>query len=430
MTIRLGLLGVEDNLQLIESVAKEYSEFTTLPFLHSSREEIIDILESHQYDVDMWLFSGYSPYSVAKKWGKVNQPMFFIEYTGSCLYKTLYHALYHHNVNINELSFDGFTPSELKQIFEGFGVSFIPDYLKTYESLNDNIVEHHYKLWKKGKTKAAVTCIWDVFNKLKKIGVPVFRVNPTKSAIQSALNMALRTHEMLLFKDRQIAVQMIEIDTMSGLSKNMYSSDEIYNKEIQITQKLLIYTKKVQGSLKAVGPGRYVIFSTRGSLSDITQNFTAVPDIEELHQLSQRAVTCGIGIGQSAYEAEIHAAKALFHAKEYENGAWMVFLDNKTINGPLGKPENITYSYESKKFQTISEQTSLSVATISKVDSILKKIGKTEITAHELAQHLQIIPRSARRILDQLLKKGYAKEIAEEAPHPRGRPRKIYQVSL
>lgn len=428
--IRLGVIGVEDNLQLMESVASEYSEFTTLLFLHSRQDDVIDILESHKHDVDIWLFSGYIPYLIAKEWGKVEQPMFFVKYPGSCLYKTLYNALYQHNINMNELSFDCFTSSELKQVFEEFGVSFTSNYLKMYEGSTELLIKHHYELWKKGKTKAAATCIWVVSNELKKMGVPVFRVTPTKSAIQTTLNLALRTNEMLLFKNRQIAVQMFEINNMFGLSKNMYSSDEIYNKEIQITQKLLIYSKKVQGSLKTVGPGRYVIFSTRGALSDITENFSAVPDVEEIQQLSQQDVTCGIGVGQSAYEAEINAGKALLHAKEYKNGAWMVFLDNKTINGPLGKPENITYTYESKKYQIISEKTLLSVATISKVDYILKKIGKTEITAHELGQHLQIMPRSARRILDQFLKNGFAKEIAEETPHPRGRPRKIYRILL
>lgn len=429
MKIRLGIIGVEDNLKLMESVAKEYSEFITFPFLHATLEEIIDILDKHQHDVDMWLFSGYLPYSVARQWGKVSKPMFFVTYTGSCLYKALYHALYENRVNINELSFDCFAPTEIKQIAEELGVSFNADYLKQYDK-SAEIVEHHYELWKKGKTKAAVTSIWVVSNELKKIGVPVFRVNPTKTAIHSAMNVALRTYELMIFKERQIAVQLLEIVTLSGLAMDMYSSDEYYHKELQVTQKLLKYTKIVHGSLKKVSPGRYIIFSTRGALSKITQDFTTVPDLEEIQQLSQRAVTCGIGIGQSAYEAEIHAGKALLRAKEYGNGTWMVLFDNKKISGPMGKSGKIEYSYESTQFQTISEQTSLSVSTISKIDSFLKTIGKTEITAHELAEHMQIIPRSARRIIDQLMKKGFAKEIAEETSHPRGRPRKIYQITL
>ncbi|MGE7917613.1 ArsR family transcriptional regulator [Viridibacillus sp. NPDC093762] len=430
MKIRLGIIGVEDNYKLVESVAKENSKFITSSFSHSTEEEIIDILETHQNDVDMWLFSGYITYNTARLSGKSTKPMFFVTLKGSCLYKALYHALYEDKMHINDLSFDCFTPSQIKQIAEELGSNFNPDYLKQYVNSFDLIVEHHFELWKKGMTKAAVTCIWDVSNKLKKLGVPVFRVNPTKTEIESALNMALLSHEMLIFKNRQIAVQLFEVAVLTGLSMDMYSSDELYQKEIQITQKLLNYTKKIQGSLKKAASGRYVIFSTRGALSKITQDFTEVPDIAEIHRLSQLSVTCGIGFGQSVFEAEIHAGKALIHAKEYGNGTWMVFLDKKMIKGPLGKLEKNKYFYGSKQFQTISELTSLSVSTINKVDSILETIGKTEITANELAQHMEIIPRSARRIIVQLMKKGFAREIAEETPHPRGRPRKIYQITL
>ena len=43
---------------------------------------------------------------------------------------------------------------------------------------------------------------------------------------------------MLSFKDRQIAVQMLEIDLLSELSISTFSSDELYDMEIKITQKL------------------------------------------------------------------------------------------------------------------------------------------------------------------------------------------------
>lgn len=432
--IRLGLIGVEDNVELLNSTVSEYPEFDCLSFVHFSEDDVIELLESHSHEVDMWLFSGVYPYSIAQKWGKVHKPMFFLPYTGSSLYKTLYHVLYHHQINVDELSFDGLTPEDLNQVFTELDVPFEADYIPNYlyqkhHSLED-VVQHHYNLWSTGKTKAAATCGWQVHTELKRLGVPVFRVMHTKSAIKSVLNMALRTHEMLRFKDRQIAVQMFELDTLSDIPKDTYSSDEIYNIEIKHTQRLLKYAKKIQGSLKSAGPGRYVIFTTRGILSTMTQNFTVIPSIEEIKGISKGAITCGIGIGQSAYEAEIYAGNALLNAKEFGKGSWMVFFEDKMVNGPLGKPQNITYSYGSKEMQLISEQTSLSISTLSKINSIINKIGKTEFTAHELAQHMHIMPRSARRILTQLEKNRCAEEAGEETPYPRGRPRKLYRILL
>lgn len=427
MSIRLGLIGVEDNLKLIESVVNEFPEFQCLPFLHYYEKDVIELLTAHSNEVDMWLFSGIYPYTVAKKWGKASQPMFYVPYTGSSLYKTLYHILYHHQLDIKKLSFDALPELELKQVYHELDVHFTQNYLCEHYSSMEEVIEHHYQLWSTGETSAAITCAWQVQKELENLGVPVFRVTHTKSAIVSVLNMVLRTNEMLRFKDRQIAVQIFDIDAPSELSKSAFSSDEIYTIKIKNTQKLLKYAKRVQGSLKTIGSGRFVIFTTRGALSEVTNDFTIAPDIE---QITTEAITCGIGIGQSAYDAEIRANNALANAMEYGIGNWIVAFEDKTFKGPLGKPESISYSYNGKNVQTISEQTSLSVSTINKIQSIIKKIGSIEMTAQDLAIHLNILPRSARRILTQLEMNGFAEEVGDENPYPRGRPRKLYRISI
>lgn len=55
---------------------------------------------------------------------------------------------------------------------------------------------------------------------------------------------------------------------------------------------------------------------------------------------------------------------------------------------------------------------------------------QNKFSANELAQYLQMTPRSARRILNELEMTGLAKVVAEESPRQTGRPRKIYQLQL
>lgn len=432
LKIRLGLLGADDSLEIIQSVVNQYPELSCLPIVYWKEEEVIGKLKPHVDDVDMWVFSGQVPYSIAKEWGGISQPMFYVPHTGSSLYKTLLQVVYKQKLDMNQLSFDTFHPAELERVFEEAEINGGPVFLKHYtgEIRARELAEYHYKLWKTGQTKAAVTCLRTAHIELQRLGVPVYRVLPTISAVESIINLVFRTNEMLHFRDTQIAVQMIEIDSFAGLAKDSFSTDEIHKIEIKITEKLLKYAKKLHGSLKTAGPGRYVIFTTRGRLQEITEDFTVIPDLDDIYQTATEMVTCGIGIGQTAYEAEINAGKALLHAKEFGKGSWMVFFDDKTIAGPLGKPEYITYSSASEKLQKISQQTALSVTTLSKLEAILKKMGKTEINAHELAQYMQILPRSARRILMELEEKELAQVVGEESPHPRGRPRKIYRISL
>ena len=97
---------------------------------------------------------------------------------------------------------------------------------------------------------------------------------------QLLLTLALirQTHETLHFKDSQIAVQMIEFDSFSSLTKDTFSTDEIHKIEIKMTEKLLDYTKRVNGSLKAARPGRYMIFTTRGILTGDDPRFYSHPE--------------------------------------------------------------------------------------------------------------------------------------------------------
>lgn len=430
LKLRLGVIGADDSLVIIRSVMQEFPEIECLPIVYWREEEIVELLMAHLDEVDMWLFSGQVPYAMASQTGKIQVPMAYVPHIGASLYRTLLHLSHQLGIRVDEVSFDTFSGEELGHFLMEAGIAEGYKWLKHYEgaiSANE-LADFHEALWKEGKTKAAVTCLRTAELELVRRGVPVHRVVPTRAGVLSVVHMLLRTHEMLHFKDTQIAVQMMEIDPFRELAGGSFSTDEWQNAEIKTMEKLLRYAKYLQGSLKTAGPGRYVIFTTRGKVQEVTGDYATIPDLEELFGIRADLVTCGIGIGKTAYEAEIHGGTALLHAKERGAGNWMVFLDDKSVVGPLGRDEQIAYRYDSKKLQELSQLTSLSVMTLSKLESILKKRGKQEINAHELASHMQIQPRSARRILVELESKGIAQVVGEENPHPRGRPRKVYRI--
>lgn len=421
MKLRLGILGADDSMEIIQSVTREFSEIDCLPIVYWREEDIFDLLEPYIHDADMWLFSGQVPFAMASEWGKIQSPMAYVPHIGSSLYRTLLHLSHQLGIPVDQVSFDTFQPEELDFFLKEAGIEAGFTWLKHYVGAISaaELADYHEKLWKDGKTKAAVTCLRTAELELKKRAVPVHRVLPTRAGVESVIHMLLRTHEMLHFKDTQIAVQMMEFEpgTEDG-GGNLF------------TEELPRFAKQLQGSLKREDMNRFAIFTTRGVLQHLTHDFTAIPDLEEIFGHTASQVTCGIGIGKTVYEAEIHAGAALHHAKERGPGNWMVFFDDKTIVGPLGSEERISYSSVSDKLQEISRQTSLSVLTLTKLDSILKKRKTKEINSHELAQHMQILPRSARRILIELESKGIAQVVGEESPHPRGRPRKVYRITL
>jgi len=432
LKLRLGILGADDSLEIIESVTREFAELECLKIVYGKEEDIFERIEPHVDEADMWLFSGKVPYSMVKEWGKIQVPMAYVPHMGASLYRTLLYLSHQCGISVGDVSFDTFSADELNGFLQEAGIEGGYGWLKHYDGAitAEELADFHEKLWREGKTRAAVTCLRTADLELKARGVPVHRVLPTRAGVLSVIHMLLRTHEMLHFKDTQIAVQMMEIDPFRELAGGTFATDEWQNAEIKTMEKLLRYAKQLQGSLKTAGPGRYAIFTTRGILQEVTSDYTAMPDLEEAFGIQPDGVICGIGIGNTACEAEIHAGKALLHAKEQGPASWMVFFDDKSIVGPLGRGEQLSYSSVSSQLQTLSRQTSLSVLTLSKLDSILKKRKTRDISAHELAQYMQILPRSARRILMELEAKGFAQVVGEESPNPRGRPRKVYRITL
>ncbi|MEI7025264.1 ArsR family transcriptional regulator [Paenibacillus sp. y28] len=428
MKIRLGYIGVEDTMIMVLGVIRKFPQFHCMPFLYSSFEEIPSLLREQTPKVDMWLFSGPLPYEVAKRQCDPGLPMYYIPFSGTSLYRALCHILYQQNIDVSKISFDVVDERELKRLFSELGIADRTVLCRSYDGSHQELVDFHYRLWTQGASSMAVTCVWSVQRRLEELGVPVYRVVPTEFSVESVLNTALREQETLLFMDTQVAVQFIETAPYSGVPHSTHSSDELYHMEMAVNQQLLKYSKKVQGSLKMISPGRYVVFTTRGAVRDVTGNFSAVPDLQEIHAL--KGQVSGIGIGRTTYEAELLAGKALLHSKDYGQGTWMVYFEDKTVTGPLGKPEQISFAYASDSLKDISSRTSLSAATLGKLDSVLKKLRTDQINAHELARHMQIMPRSARRILIQLETGGFAQVVGEENPHPRGRPRKTYQIML
>jgi len=428
LKIRLGLIGPSDSIEFVESVLKNWPEFicTSIECLTEEHleEKITPLLME---EMDMWLCTGLITYNIVQSWSQLETPIFYVVYKGSSLYKTVLRVLYERKIEVNEISFDAGNSVTWEQALVEAGIEEKPKFVESDTISLNELVQYHFKLWESGQTKAAITG-HPIHHELQRLGVPTYRLFPSSMAVEAVITNMLRTYEMLRYKATQIAVQIIEIDPFLEMAKDNFSTNELFRIELKMMEHLLTYTKSIHGSIKSTSFGRYIIFTTRGLMEDITRNFSQMPDMEDFTLLDQEAMTCGIGIGQTVYDAEINAGNALLRAKECGKGSWMVCFDNKKIAGPLGKPEQLTYSYTSEQLETLSQETTLSVMTLNKLKSSLKKLASDELNANELATYMQIPARSARRILTTLEEKGFAEVVAEEKPHTRGRPRKVYKI--
>lgn len=431
MKIKLGIIGEEHAINILQEVIEEYDDYEVSIFIDNDETRTLNIIANHQQEVDAWLVFDQINYLRIEKWGKAQKTVYYIPYRGASFYKTLCTAIYQ-GFKIDELSIDTIPYYDITRGLDDMQI--------TYNIINHLSDEHadlplasyvafHRELFKKGITKAAVTKSCYVKSLLEQDCIPTFCIIPIRVTIRNILNLILSHFRIKNLQECQIAIQVFSFNLL-GEKDNFYSVDDLYSREIAISQKLISYTKNISGSLKPANEGNFYIFTTRGSLEQLTNSFTSLPELPILRDLSKSLRACGIGIGNSAREAEYNAVIALKHACSDKKGSWYVVLDDKTISGPLGSAQQIDYQYASAQLEEVSKKTSLSQATLSKICHALKIYGRDELNAQELATILQILPRSARRILTCLTEHGYAEEIRSEMSETKGRPRKIYKIKL
>lgn len=430
--IRLAIVGPSDSVAVIHEVALERADYLTpVPLVYKDASEVRDILTQHVHEYDMWVFSGVVPYQRALAL-EIHKPLFYIPHTGSSLYRVLLQMTYMENLKINSISFDTFSRKEVDETFADISLPLPKTYVNHYKGIvsASDLTEWHYNLWKTGQCNIAVTCFLATYENLRKMGVPAFRIWPTRSDIRTTLAIAINAFEAQRFKGSQLAIQHIAIDDYDDIVRASTSYD-VKRIELRLYQILVGYAEKLRGSIVLRGDGQYTLYSTRGILEELTDGFTVMPILEEIIRDVTVKVSGGIGFGATAYLAEENAFKALGIAKQKGKGLWMVVTDDQQAIGPLSSAIHLKYSVRADEatYKQFADKLNISITTANKLLAAIDKLERDTIGADDLALYLAITPRSARRLLTTLVDQGFA-EVAGEEMLAKGRPRKLYKIFL
>ena len=140
-------------------------------------------------------------------------------------------------------------------------------------------------------------------------------------------------------------------------------------------------------------------------------------------------VIAGYGIGTTISHAMNNAQIASREAKLM--GHPFAVDSNGHLIGPLNTgSSNVVTQAARMKVSEISRTSSLSVMTIQKLLLVLQNRGTDKITVQELAESLNTSVRNANRIMQSLLKGGFALPVYTQTSHSRGRPVQVYALNL
>jgi hypothetical protein len=199
----------------------------------------------------------------------------------------------------------------------------------------------------------------------------------------------------------------------------------------QLEESLIKYTQANFGAIFPFGRDEYLIFTNRGSITDVEAIYAA-----QFGEMKDNAIlSSGIGLGHTVYDAERNARHALNYALQKKVNCIFMKDGNDILSGPFMQESEQWLSYQTiqsndKMVAEIAAKSGISAAYVMKLRGLLKKLNRNAVDANTAADYLGISPRSARRILTDLVSAGYA-EIAEEASIAQtGRPRKIYQLKI
>lgn len=431
MRIRAGIVGPRDSVNLIAVIAKEYSDkLNPIPFTYIKPEETTDIVEKNQHYVDIWIFTGLTPYTFAKK-SSSSQLFFYLTLDGSSLSHVLLKIGYLDRKALHRISIDLLAERDVDETYRDLGIPRKNVYHFEYPGVTrtEEILSFHQGLFQEGKVDVCVTCLSLVHEQLQAQGIPAYRIIPTRTNIRKTVETALQQWETLYFKQSQISIMLIKIEKMEKITDHQAVSYDLHRLNLSLQSTILDFSESISGSFVSLGMGTFIIFSTRGSFQEADRQMVTL--LENLEQITALPWNIGIGYGDTSLSAEKNARLALHHAQNYSDCCAFLVDDKGIIEGPLMDHQSISFGYRTEEDEDSQKLKAegLTVTTLNKILSIQKRMGNT-ITAVNVAEWLKMTQRNARRILNALVEQGLAEIIGEEAPSSKGRPRKIYRVNM
>ncbi len=429
MKTRIGLIGPEDSLARILPVASEFEgKIEILRKVYESKEESLALVREAQGDVDVFLFSGIIPYMIVAYARGTDKPCVFIPRLGTSVIRALW-DMRTDGADYRRISVDSIDRRDVEEAAEELGFEFetleVVEYEEgiTYEAL----AGLHREFYDAGKTAAALTGLSRTHRVLKEAGVRAYKTYPTKYLIREYIQKAIHIAEANKMMAYQIAVIILKIrGGGAAASAPWYDRMRVKNSFERI---LISYTKKIFGSMFPFGRDEYIVFTTRGTMEDMSS-------IEELLDAASGLgieFSAGLGYGSTSFNAEYNARCALDRADASPESCMFAVDVDGEILGPVSSrksPLRYNISESDPSVRNAASETGLSAAYVSKIKSLMAMTRKRRFDAEELSAFLDISPRSARRILQSLEDAGRARIAALESKSQAGRPRRVYELNL
>jgi hypothetical protein len=312
---------------------------------------------------------------------------------------------------------DVLTRAEVEDAFADMGLPVSNVHVREEPANAATLAAFHERLWRRGATAAAVTCLESVAQRLTALDVPVLVVRPTRSAIASALRTATLLGTQRRLEDAQLAVAVVEVPTLRETPRRSSPRQPREELRLVVHRLLLQEAHRIKATLSPAGEDCFLVTATRGSLAGATDGFRVPPFAERARAELGIVLEVGVGLGLTAQDAEAHARAAL--ARSRDLGARGFALDREGHALVPGPREPVLTRVGNPR----------GMAMLSRLSDKLPETGGPHVVdAETTGRLLGVTSRTARRLLRSLAEEGLAWPLPpNRIPQP-GRPRQLYRL--
>ena len=424
--MKIGIIGPELSGRQIQAHLQAISpETETILYPRETTAGALEVIDQCEAECTAVLFTGVAVCSSVIQRHTMIRAYEYVTKDAYSLMNTL-RQMERQGLALDEFSIDAVEPHVVEDAFSECGIT--PRhirYLPIGSSEEQSYIQWHQALWDRGESKAILTGFVWVYHHFRDKGYPVFYLSGSRFTVREAFNRLVTRLELKEAHSAQIVVEIIELDNVSE-SAGSYYSDRL--RTCQCESLVTEYCRRVEASFFRSGQNRYIIFANRGGVKR-EENYQWLYDLQSRILKTGLHPNIGIGFGSTAYQSEIHASKALTHAKAAKGSFIYLVDENGALTGPLGSESAISYDLISRDDQVeqIARETGMSGAYIAKLMALIQLRGDAEFDVKELADCLNITVRSAHRIIRKLLEQGYASVCGKESSGA-GRPKTLVRL--
>lgn len=393
---------------------------------YRSEQEAADKVLRLGTAIDACLFANQVSYEYARRAGALRAPATCVPLSGSALFAALLRACPEFGPrrglapDLARVSVDILSRSDIEDAFAELGLGTSQLHVREDPASAATLAAFHERLWQRGQTSAAITCLESVAQRLTAAGVPVLTVRPTGSAIRAALRTATLLGGQRRLEEAQLAVAVVEVPTLRESPRRgapRQSRDEL---RLTVHRFLLQEAQRMQATVSPLGDHSFLITATRGSLAAATEGFRVPPFTDRARAELGLAVEVGVGLGRTAQDAEAHARAALARAQSGTPARG--FALDREGHALLPAPRQPVPPASSRPR---SQET---LARLADKLSSVEGAGALVVDAEMAGRLLGVTSRTARRLLHTLVEEGLAWPLPPSRTPQPGRPRQYYRL--